>query len=164
MKKSQISREGKMTEREIFALAICVDSIWSENPNLLNQAKDRFFQAGWMRSFSILLAVNRQLLAFLEKSGNVSPTPTSLSDLSVQINSWLPPAFQIPGDNVIESIYMILYPDNPDTQKYMSENTLGVALNWLIVMSGLISYAAEVSDYDPYTVMLKTFFSLKNIP
>ncbi len=153
-----------MTEKEIFALAICIDSIWSGDANLLEQSKNRFLQSGWVRSFSILLTVNRTLLMFLEKAGKVSPTPRSLTELSVNVNSWLPPMFQIPGDSIAETIYMVLQPEAPETQKYMAENTLGVALNWMIVMSGLISYTAEVSNYDPYTVMLKTLFSVKDIP
>ena len=164
MSKGSVEVVNKITEREIFAVAVCVDSIWSGDANILDSAKSRFLQSGWSRSFSIMLLANKSILSFLEKAGFVQNTPRSVLNLSMEINSWIPPIFQLPGDAIVESIQMIVDPSSPSSQQKFASNPLGTALNWLIVFSGLVSCAATLSNHDPYTVMLKTLISIENIP
>lgn len=164
MPKGRVEVVNKITEREIFAVAVCVDSIWNGDANLLDAAKSRFLQSGWSRSFSIMLLANKSILSFLEKSGFVQNTPRSILNLSMEINSWIPPVFQIPGDAIVENIQIIVDPSAPFAQQKLASNPLAVALNWLIIFSGLISCAATLSNHDPYTVMLKTLISIENIP
>jgi hypothetical protein len=161
---NQTETISSIKEQEVFVAALCVDIVWRGDSNELNVHKNRLIIDGWPRAMSILLLANKQLLSFLERSGNVNQTPRSLIDLANQINSWLPPVFQMPGDVVIDAIQMVANPFSSLAQKNIGEHTEEIFMDWLFLFSGLVGHCAEMMNHDPYTVLLKTLSSLENLP
>jgi hypothetical protein len=153
-----------ITEREVFAAALCVDAVWRGDSSHLDGAKDRLLQDGWPRALGVLLVANKQLLGFLERGGHITQTPRSLIDLSASINVWLPPIFQIPGDAAIDAIQMVANPFSQLAQQHLSQHAEEVLLDWIFLFSGLVCHCAEMMNHDPYTVLMKTLSAVDGLP
>ena len=153
-----------ITEREVFAAALCVDAVWRGDSSHLDGAKDRLLQDGWPRALGVLLVANKQLLGFLERGGHIPQTPRSLIDLSASINVWLPPIFQIPGDAAIDAIQMVANPFSQLAQQHLSQHAEEVLLDWIFLFSGLVCHCAEMMNHDPYTVLMKTLSAVDGLP
>lgn len=154
----------KITEREVFSTSLCVDAVWRGDSGALNFSKDRLLVNGWPRALGVLLMSNKQLLGFLERGGHIAHTPRSLIDLSSSINSWLPPIFQIPGEAVIDAIQIIANPFSQLAQEHFMYHAEEILLDWIFLFSGLVSHCAELTNHDPYTVLIKTLFVIDGLP
>lgn len=153
-----------ITEREVFSVCVCVDDVWRGDATALNVNKERVLASGWPRAMAILFRANHQVLAYLERNGSLTASPRGIIELTQYINSWLPPSFQVPGETSVEMMEIISDPLSSSSQQHLSKDPQKVFLNWLFLFSGAVSHVAEMLDYDPYTVMVKTLEQLSDLP